>query len=372
MSTVLKKRITKDEITAEFVDDLFNEVDKFRREHTYQGKPLSYQRVAKQIQASAATLSQVKNHAYDGDWKFYAHALHKWLLKEINKAETQSEPEFVWTKVACEIRDTAVIAEKLGRIGLVYGEPGIGKTKTLEVIAADMNAVHVTLHVDCLSPTRLMKKIAKSAGLKSFGGYGSNSMLEQLIDHFEGTNRLLIVDQIHHMMSSRSDLGWYALTDLMDQTRCPQLWVSTMDLVDHFLRQEADYAKQPLGQIRRRICKATNLHLRTYEDTDGGRGEPLFSVEEIREVFRAIRPRLTAAAEKLVFNLANSPGDGGLDFARNVIELAKSVAQKQNKPSITRELLDAALRHVVSPGSHAILIRKSGFEVNSNNRRKTG
>jgi len=175
------------------------------------------------------------------------------------------------------------------------------------------------------SPQAVIKAIGRtmrvSPGVRS-QGISSRMWFDAIKQTLKGTSRLLIIDQIHKLTNvDAKDRALYALCDLHDATGAPQLWVGTTDLVEYLERNEGR-GKEPLAQIRSRIAICRDLQEKA---NDPNRGEPLFTIDDIRKVYGKNKLKLTRDGERYLMKLANLRGSGGLLTCTNIVRVATKV-----------------------------------------------
>jgi DNA transposition AAA+ family ATPase len=292
--------------------------------------------IAKSLGVAASTLGQVLNSKYIGAWQQILIDLDRWLEEQQRRDAAPKASSFVWTKVAQEIRTVADMASTLKTIGLVYGPntSGIGKTMALHAIeATKTGSILVTAETAAASASGLLRSICKALRLGDGGGkHAMNARIKQVL---AGTSRLLIVDQIHTLCGARGDEPLYILSELWDMTKSPQLWCGTADLVAYLDRGQAK-GSQTLAQIRRRIGISRDLMQRT--ETQGGDGEPLFTVDEIRSVFAKNKMRLAPDAARYLCELANLPDSGALGACTNLVIMATKINEDDGN-ALTAQML---------------------------------
>lgn len=142
-----------------------------------------------------------------------------------------------------------------------------------------------------------------------------------------------------------SDKVLNVLRDLHDATGCPMLWCGTTDLVA-YLERETGLTREPLAQIRRRIVICRDLTERTYKP-DGGPGEPLYTVEEIRSIFAAGKLKLTSDALRTLTDLANLFDSGHLGACRSLLAMTVKLNER-TADVITGDMLKASLGLMVN------------------------
>jgi DNA transposition AAA+ family ATPase len=303
--------------------------------------------VAKSIGIAASTLGQVLNWNYPGSWQQVVIDLDRWLEDQQKRDAAPNASAFVWTKVAQEIRTVAEVASTLKTIGLVYGgeSSGVGKTMTLRAIAAEKpGSILVTVEKVRATTVGLLLGIARAMKIREASG-GAPAIYQLIKEQLAGTSRLLLIDQIHNLCHAADDRPLFVLSDLFDATGAPQLWCGTTDIVAYLDRGQ-EKGRETLAQIRRRIGIARDLLERT-RGGDGAPGEPLYSIEEIRQVFARNRMRLTPDAARYLLTLANLLNSGALGMCQNLVAMATAINER-SADALTADMLRAAHRLLVS------------------------
>jgi len=315
---------------------------------------ISRKDVAREIGKTAGVISEVLAFKYAGDWRSVILDLDRWLETRYKSDNAPGRSTFVWTSVAREIQTVAALVTQTRKIGLVYGPDtsGIGKTMALQAVHQETpGSAMITVEKAEANPTGLMRAIARALRISDTGK--TATIYGKVKERLVGTSRLLIIDQIHNLRSNRNrgdaDKAFYVLADLFDQTGAPQLWCGTADLVAYFRRgQNKD---ESLAQIRRRITYVRDLMQRTRDGREGGRGEPLYDIDDIRKAFARNKIRLTPDAERFLWKLACIPDSGALGTCANLVLIATIVAEQRGLKSIDEKLLRAALRDTVQPAT---------------------
>lgn len=313
---------------------------------------LSRKDIAREIGKSPGVLSDVLAFKYAADYRPIILDLDRWLEQRYKADDAPGRPHFVWTSVAEEIRTVATLVAQTRRIGLVYGPDtsGIGKTLALTAIHREMpGSLMITIEKVEANPTGLIRAIARALRIQD--SQANRALYARIKEKLAGTSRLLIIDQIHNLRTSRNrgdaDKPFYILADLYDSTGAPQLWCGTADLVAYFRRgQNRD---ESLAQIRRRITYVRDLMQRTRDSKDGGRGEPLYDIDDVRHAFARNKIRLSPDAERFLWKIACIPDSGALGTCANLVLIATIVAEQRGLKVIDEKLLKAALRDSVQP-----------------------
>jgi DNA transposition AAA+ family ATPase len=318
---------------------------------------LSIADIAKAVGYARSTLYQVLGGKYAGDARQIILDLDRWLEDEQKSAEAPRRVEFVWTQVAQEIKTIADAAVQLRTIGLVYGPDtsGIGKTMTLRALQKEKpGSLLVTIEKVQANTSGLLCAVAEALHIST--GHPNRYLFERIKGILAGTPRLLMIDQIHNLCGCLEDRPFYILADLYDATNAPQLWCGTSDIVAYLDRGQAR-GREPLAQIRRRIGVRRDLMERTRGRGDGGKGEPLYTIEEIRRIFGAGKMRLAPDGARYLWLLACLPDAGGLGICSNIFILSATVAEMRGVNILTADMLRAAHRELVNSRAFAELER---------------
>jgi len=307
---------------------------------------MSRSAVAKSMGISPTTLGLVLSLNYRGSQQQILIDLDLWLESQLRRDAAPKVSSFVWTKVAEEIRTVGDVASTLKTIGLVYGpeSAGMGKTLALHAIASvKPGSIYVSVEKMNATARGLLSAIAKAMKICPAGTHYTYVKIKAQL---AGTSRLLMIDQIHALCGAHpGDKPLYVLADLFDATGAPQLWCGTSDIVAYLQRGQMN-GREPLAQIRRRIGIARDLCERTRPGDDGP-GEPLYTLDEIRQVFARGKMRLTPDAVRYLWSLANAPDSGALGTAANLVAMATAINER-NATALTGDMLKAAHRLLVS------------------------
>lgn len=328
-------------ITEDTARQVWHQVELFIKRHRITRKDLG-----RDVGYSPSVISETLAGTYAGDWRRVTADLDAWMeSEERRRTQPENEPDFVWTSVAEEVRTVAGLCAQLRKIGLIYGPDtsGIGKTMAMRALHQEMpGSLLVTCDKVLATPTGVLRAIAAALRI----GNGSNrGLYSRIVSTLAGTSRLLMIDQIHNLRRTKDDKALYVLTDLYDATRAPQLWCGTADMVAYLRgRGRGD---ESLAQVRSRICIVRDLMDRCGDGADGGHGEPLVSIEQIRAMYGR-KMRIAPDGIRMLYELANMPDSGSLRLCTTLTQIAAIVAKQRNVTTIDANMLLAALRDSVS------------------------
>ena len=271
-------------------------------------RSVSQAQLAKGLCIAASTVSQVLKGTYAADSRPILIAMDRWLERR-KQADAQPQiSRFVDTSVAKRCRlaaKRAIAASDAGidsRISLVWGDPGCGKTLALEAIAESENGIIITCGVEIMSARGVMEELAKAVGCPI--AKSNRETFELVVNRLRGSGRLIIVDEIHALLEAKDDSAFHTLRRLSDKTGCPQLWAATCNLIEELRRREQK--REPLGQIISRIGSQFHLTDKLAGGGAGGRPEPLYSIDEVLEMFASNELKLTRDGGKFLANICRN------------------------------------------------------------------
>lgn len=127
-------------------------------------------------------------------------------------------------------------AEGVPGMALVYGEPGLGKTRTMIWWASNNNAIYVSA-VKTMTTRWLLEHITKAIGGTTF--FRSSDLLDQIEKSLIRNPRVLIVDEIDYLVSNECAVE--ILRDIHDRTQAPVILVGMSRSNQHLKRFEHLY-----------------------------------------------------------------------------------------------------------------------------------
>lgn len=160
----------------------------------------TYGAIAREIEMSTTALSQFINDKYAGDNEALASKLTTWLSdRDIRQNEMPSSPAFVHTPTAKRIWDTLQYAQLARCITVIYGNPGVGKTKALTQYQAERpSVVMVRIKPSQATLVECLYEIALELGLGDLSRR-SGPLARAIRRKLQGTNGLLIIDEADHL-----------------------------------------------------------------------------------------------------------------------------------------------------------------------------
>jgi hypothetical protein len=209
----------------------------------------SQTQVAKEIGISGSALSQFLNGTYKGSISNICNAVKKYLNLEKQKLDTPKKPEFVATEIAQEIQTVLSFCRLNDDIGVIVGDPGIGKTMTLKKYADENpNVVLISANPALRSPNSLLDELLYSLGKKETGKLAAKQ--RSLIKYLSDSGMMIIIDEAQHLTYSSLE----TIRAIYDATRISLVLAGNPLVLDEMRDKRAEFAQffSRIG-IQRRI-----------------------------------------------------------------------------------------------------------------------
>lgn len=334
--------------------DLCAEVRKAVKTHIKSYR-ITYSTISKQIGVGESTISETLKGKYKGDSDTVLRKLNAWIDDDERRRGRDRPLGFYETNVFKSIRDLARIAKRNAvtdrrrvvgddkpRIVIGYGPPGCGKTLGIDALCAeDTTALKIRVRTGGGTGNAVARAVLEAAG---FRGRPQNvGNLEYIIDKLRYSGRLLIVDEAHKLGSS----GFEVLRDLADDAGIPIMLLGTDRTNRKIERSRRGMDDFMDDQFSRRVGLVVDL-LRG-SDGEGGSKRPIFSLDEVRAIFKDDTVRLSGDGLELLCAIANTIGIGMLGMAVNIYEKAQYAARRKPNNEINADLLWKACERVLLP-----------------------
>jgi len=121
--------------------------------------------------------------------------------------------------------------DNISKIGLVYGEAGLGKTKTALYLAIQQDGIYIRA-TNSMTPKWLLEEIAKELG--DIPRFYTADIFRQCVNSLKSKPQIIIVDEIDYLLTDFRAIE--SLRDLHDETNVPIVLVG-MNLAKHKLKK---------------------------------------------------------------------------------------------------------------------------------------
>jgi DNA transposition AAA+ family ATPase len=230
---------------------------------------VSQAEVARRTGLSKSAVSQFVAGSYPGDNAKVAAAVVQYLDGLEVGGEVPGllrHGAFVRTEAAREVLAAVRYTRRLGDIAVVYGDPGVGKTYTLQQVAQaePKTTILFTAAPHHKAPPVLMADLAVSSGIPQAAAAGQRELYRALGERFRllaSGGTILIIDEAQHL----SLMALEQLRSLHDATRLPLVLVGNELVHDRMHGSgEVGYAQlfSRVGLVRRLRSKVDAADVR--------------------------------------------------------------------------------------------------------------
>jgi hypothetical protein len=230
------------------------------------------------------------------------------------------------------------------RIALGYGPAGSGKTIGAQALnAEDPLSIYVRIEQRSGTDAGIANLIIDAMGIR--GAKRGRGAVRMVIEKLKDTGRLLIVDEAHRIRFS----GLEFIRDLADVCGIPVLLLATEEVYARLTETRQRRGSMFYDQFSRRVCHVADLVKGL--DGKGGIKRPVFSIAEIRAMFRGDQLKVTGDAYEYLQDIACTIGLGMLGLAATIFEKSYRAALRGRKV-LDAALLRSAARRVLIPAGN--------------------
>jgi len=308
-----------------------------------QERRLSQRIVAGKLGVSTSVVNQLLQNKYVGD----IDTLVNKIVNLINSVERQERrprnTEFVETSVAKKIgmvvTQTESFCDDEGKIGIIIGDAGHGKSHCLrQYAAANKNAVYIELD-DAMTSTQIFAEIADKLGVHSVGSLAT--VTRRLVDYLQNRHNIIILDEA-------SSLNVRQLNQLRQiitvKCRRPLILAGNRDLYKTVMQITSARGHESLDQFTSRLVCILNLDTMAA-DRNGG----LYSPEDIRELYEYGGVKLTNDAVAGLRNICRTPRSGRLRTCAMLVSALHTAGVVAKTKQIDARLIIAAIEQLDLP-----------------------
>lgn len=281
--------------------------------------------VAEKIGISTAVINQFLQNKYKGSLDELVNKVEN-LLDSVERKDRRIKNEnFIETSTAKKIftiiKQTDAFSNKdvEGKIGVIIGDAGCGKSRCLEEYSTVNRNVKYVLLDDSMTPTMMFNEIAETLGI---GNIGSLAVItRKLIQHLRNRHIIIILDECSHLRVRQLN---QLRQIIVVKCKCPLILSGNKDLLSTIMQSTERHGYESLDQFTSRLVYILNLDkLAEEKDTRGGKPEEdagLYTVEDIRKLYEYGGIRLTSDGITTLRKICKTPRSGRLRTCTHVIE----------------------------------------------------
>ena len=298
---------------------------------------LSQKQVAAAVGVSPPSISQFLKGTYKASTKRLTKKLIEYMDGYSRRRRMSKCEGFVKTKVAklieVIIKQThAMSTADEGKISIIAGDAGHGKTMCLRQYAAvHGNVIYAQLD-DTMTSTVMFAEICKAAGVDDSGGLGR--LTNELIACLEQKDRIIILDEASALTVKKLSQLRQIITV---RCKCPLVLSANNHLLGTLNQSMAKRGNESLDQFKSRVTFVLNLDQLAANRKDG-----LYTAEDVRRLYERGGLKLSADAVETLRKICRTPQTGRLRTCSHVIAaLRLSPVARKMKQIDTGLILDA-------------------------------
>jgi hypothetical protein len=299
--------------------------------------------IARMLGISGSQISQFLNNKYEGNLNDLTNKIvnliNSYELKGRHPRGAQYVETTIAKRIGALIANTETLSDEEGKIAVIIGDSGSGKTRCLQAYAeANKNSIYIQLDSSMYS-TLIFAAIAKELNLDSSGSLAT--ITQRLIEHLQNRHIIIIIDET-------SSLNVTQLNQLRQvivcKSRCPLILAGNADLLKTIMLPTTRRGFESLDQFRSRLMSILDLSA-LAGNKDGG----LYTAEDIRKLYEYGGIRLTQDAISLLRKICRTPGSGRMRTCSHIIAALHTAGVVAEKGKIDAALIIAAIEQLDLP-----------------------
>lgn len=316
---------------------------------------LTNRQVGMQIGVTMSVVVEVLKKKYEGNSDGILRKLAAWLDVDEPRRNEKRPIGFYPTSVFSAIlglakfvksnartEESSDLSHEPPRIAIGWGPAGCGKTLGAKALHADdPNSILVRITQKRGTDVALARAIAVAAQWRGIGGRFAS--IPDVMARLKGSGRLLILDEGHRISRSGCEL----IRDLVDECGIPILILGTAEFYVRLTTSRVTGGNVFYDQFSRRVGYVCDLVKGL--DGKGGSKRPIFSIEEIRAIFKSDKVRVTPDGIDYLQAIACTPRIGMIGEASVIFSLACRSAVRRDHAVVDESLLRSAAERVLLP-----------------------
>ena len=290
------------------------------------------------------------NHFFHGKYKADTAELSAKVIQFINdfsRRERRVRSGYVETKVARHIHtlitSVKTYSEREGKIGVIIGDSGHGKSTCLEKWSeTHPNSIYLSLRDNMTSASMFAAIARKLTSFHIDDSGGLARLTENIITKLRDRDMIIILDESSGLTVGRLN---QLRQVIVIECRCPLILAGNSYLLGTINLPTTRRGCESLDQFRSRILCTLNLDKLAESRPAGGDNparEELYSFEELRKIYQYGGIRLAKDALAALRAICRSRQSGRLHICTLLVEALHTAADIQKAGIITaQDIADA-------------------------------
>ncbi len=302
------ERIPKD-MSEKKINDIARRLKKFLLD-----REISQSEMAKKISVSPSVISQFLKGTYKGNLVDLTNKVVNFMNTMTRKERRVKGLGYVETSIAERIawlitQTEAFSEEEEGKIGLVIGDGGHGKSKCLRQYAKNnQNTIYVELD-QTMHATLIFAEIAQKLGIDSSGTL--STVTRRVIGALVNRQSIIMLDEAAHLTVRQLD---QLRQIIVVKSRCPLILAGNRHLLNTVMQPPARRGFESLDQFTSRLMGILDLDMASTKK-DGG----LYTTSDIRKLFEYGGVKLSTDGIETLRRICRTPGSGRLRTCNHIV-----------------------------------------------------
>ncbi len=321
--------------------------------------------MAAQAGISDGALSAVMGGKYKGNTRSILtkciHFINTWKSREKHRQFAGFVETSVARRIFAVIQNTRAFSVHDGKVSVVIGEAGSGKSMALQAYAKDdPSAIYVEL-TECMTTKSVFAEIATAKGIDSSGSL--DAIADRIQTRLKPLDAVVILDEASHL-----DVR---MLNRLRQVICvkakkPLILAGNAALLKTLQQNPERWGREALDQFASRILTIANLD----EEAATGDGARLYTEDDIIALFRR-GIKLHRSAIRKLQAIARLPLSGRLRICDAIIEFLRITKHVKNGGEVTAEHIVAAAYKLGLPAAAKIGVPQEEEEQEEQREAKT-
>jgi len=333
---VIKERIPEQTGDAE-VADVIARMRSFMVERNFRQAT-----VARMLGVNTSTFSKFLNGIYKGNLAKIVNKVINWM-NSVTRKEERIKPPFIATEIARRIAtlivQTEAFSEEEGRIALIIGDSGHGKSICLKQYAeANKNTLYIQLDAT-MGSLRIFAEIAKRLHIASSGSL--SEITRQLVENLRPRNIIIMLDEASNLTVKQLN---QLRQIIVIKARCPLILAGNADLLRTVIQPTTKHGYESLDQFTSRLMGVLNL-----DELASHKGDGLYTSEDVRKLYEYGGIRLTSGAVDTLKKICMTPRSGRLRTCSHIIAALHTSRVLDQRGWVDAALIIAAIEQLDLP-----------------------
>jgi len=334
---VIKERIPEQTGDAE-VADVVARMRNFMAERNFR-----HTTVARILGVNTSTFSKFLTGGYKGNLAKLVNKVINWMNSVTLKEERTKSKPFIETEIARRIStlivQTEAFSEEEGRIALIIGDSGHGKSVCLKQYAeANKNTLYLQLDATMHS-SRIFSEIAKGLQIASSGSL--SEITRHLVENLRHRNIIIMLDEASNLTVKQLN---QLRQIIVIKARCPLILAGNADLLRTVIQPTTKHGYESLDQFTSRLMGVLNL-----DELAAHKGGGLYTSEDVRKLYEYGGIRLTSGAIDTLKKICMTPRSGRLRTCSHIIAALHTARIVDQRGWVDVALIIAAIEQLDLP-----------------------